>query len=152
MASFGRLCDSPTTSLLKYRHPQSFFLTSTHSFAISCRRLHIKESHPRRRTAETYITMPETAPPPPPPGWQDTDPSILPEFLKNLPPRPDVSQYPQFPDDKQPSFSGYGSGEARQVTRILENAGISCCICGVGALIYYGAARVRSVRGPNATQ
>ncbi|KAH8766379.1 hypothetical protein F5882DRAFT_413844 [Hyaloscypha sp. PMI_1271] len=88
--------------------------------------------------------MPETAPPPPPPGWQNTDPSTLPEFLRNLPPCPDVSQYPQFPDDKQPSFGGYGTGEARQVTRILENAGISCCICGVGALIYYGAARVRS--------
>jgi hypothetical protein len=132
----------PSTLLLNF-HPL---------FAISCRRLHIKESKTRRRAAETCIAMPETAPPPPPLGWQDTDPSTLPEFLKNLPPRPDVSQYPQFPNDKPSSFGGRGTLEARQVTRILENAGIPCCICGISALIYYGAARVKNVRDPNATQ
>ncbi|KAH6715940.1 hypothetical protein BKA61DRAFT_720093 [Leptodontidium sp. MPI-SDFR-AT-0119] len=76
--------------------------------------------------------------------WQDIDRSTLPEFLRDLPPRPDMSQYPTFPDDKLASFGGHGTIEARQVTLILEDAGIPCCVCGVGALMYYGAGRVRS--------
>ena len=74
----------------------------------------------------------------------------LPDFLSHLPLRPNVSQFPQFPDDKQPSW--HGTIEARQVTRILEKAGIPCCIGGIGALIYYGAARVKWVRDPKITQ
>ncbi|KAH9207634.1 hypothetical protein DL95DRAFT_527787 [Leptodontidium sp. 2 PMI_412] len=73
--------------------------------------------------------------------WQDIDRSTLPEFLRDLPPRPDMSQYPTFPDDKLASFGGHGTIEARQVTLILEDAGIPCCVCGVGALMYYGAGR-----------
>lgn len=33
--------------------------------------------------------------------------------------------------------------EALKLTRILEEAGINCCFCGVSALVYYGAERVR---------
>ncbi|KAM4056071.1 hypothetical protein HRG_014759 [Hirsutella rhossiliensis] len=33
--------------------------------------------------------------------------------------------------------------EALRVTQILESGGIPCCFCGVAALIYYGAGRVK---------
>lgn len=89
---------------------------------------------------------------PPPSVWQDIDRSTLPEFLRDLPPRPDMSQYPTFPDDRLASFGGHGTIEARQVTLILEDAGNRCCVCGVGALMYYGAGRVRSVGLANAAQ
>ncbi|KAB5530357.1 hypothetical protein GE09DRAFT_1207093 [Coniochaeta sp. 2T2.1] len=44
---------------------------------------------------------------------------------------------------KVASFGGHGTLEALAVTRILEDHGINCCICGTSALIYYGAGRVR---------
>ena len=82
---------------------------------------------------------------PPPSVLQNIDRSTLPEFLRDLPPRPDLSQNPTFPEDKLASFGGHGTIEARQVIQILEDAKIPCCVCGVGALMYYGAGRVRSV-------
>jgi len=35
--------------------------------------------------------------------------------------------------------------EILQVIQLLERAGITCCIVGISALIYYGAARGRRV-------
>lgn len=57
-----------------------------------------------------------------------------------------MSQYPSFPDDKLASFGGHSTLEAKEVIRILEDAGIISCICGVGALMFYGAGRVSSNR------
>jgi len=48
-------------------------------------------------------------------------------------------------DDEEPSFGGHGTLETLQVTKLLEGAGITCCIVGISALIYYGAARGRRV-------
>jgi len=47
--------------------------------------------------------------------------------------------------DEEPSFGGHGTLEILQVTKLLEGAGITCCIVGISALIYYGAGRVRRV-------
>ncbi|KAM5374313.1 hypothetical protein ACJZ2D_006486 [Fusarium nematophilum] len=41
------------------------------------------------------------------------------------------------------SCGGHGTIEALQLSRTLEEADIPCCFCGVSALIYYGAGRVR---------
>lgn len=83
----------------------------------------------------------------PPSSLLQTKDEDIPEFLRNLPPHPHMSQYPSFPDDKLVSFGGHGTLEAKEVIRILEDAGIISCICGVGALMFYGAGRVRSVSG-----
>ena len=48
------------------------------------------------------------------------------------------------PDDERPSF-GHGTLEILEVTKSLEKAGITCCVVGISALIYYGAWRVRRV-------
>lgn len=47
-------------------------------------------------------------------------------------------------DDELPSF-GHGTLEMLEVTRLLESAGITCCVVGISALIYYGAGRGRRV-------
>lgn len=75
----------------------------------------------------------------------EVEQSNLRDFLKSIP-DPDMSQYPQFSDDKLASFSGHGTLEALQKTRLLEAASIPCCICGVVAVMYYGAGRVILVR------
>ncbi|KAF1841842.1 uncharacterized protein K460DRAFT_388672 [Cucurbitaria berberidis CBS 394.84] len=66
-------------------------------------------------------------------------------FVKQIP----VEQYndPAFlnrsPDDEQPSLGGHGTLEILEVTQILHGAGITCCLVGISALIYYGAGRGR---------
>jgi hypothetical protein len=73
----------------------------------------------------------------PPPDLLPTKDEDLPEFLRNLPPPPDMSIWnPAFPDDKLASFGGHVTLEAKEVIRILEEAGIICCVCGVGALMF----------------
>jgi hypothetical protein len=49
------------------------------------------------------------------------------------------------PDDEQPSFGGHGTLEIVDVTQLLNRAGITCCLVGISALIYYGAGRGRRV-------
>lgn len=49
------------------------------------------------------------------------------------------------PDDEQASFGGVGTLEILEVTQLLNGAGITCCMVGISALIYYGAGRVRNV-------
>jgi len=44
------------------------------------------------------------------------------------------------PDDELPSCGGHGTLEALQVIQLLEGAGITCCMVGPSALMYYGAA------------
>ncbi len=46
---------------------------------------------------------------------------------------------------KQASYNGHGILEALDIIRIIENAGIACCIVGGRALRYYGVPRVASV-------
>ena len=46
---------------------------------------------------------------------------------------------------KLASNGGHGTLEALRVSQILDDRGIPCCFCGVSALIYYGAGRVRDV-------
>ncbi|KAH8727151.1 hypothetical protein GQ44DRAFT_649498 [Phaeosphaeriaceae sp. PMI808] len=48
------------------------------------------------------------------------------------------------PDDEVPSFGGHGTLEMLEVTQLLNGAGITCCMVGICALIYYGAGRVRN--------
>jgi hypothetical protein len=48
--------------------------------------------------------------------------------------------------EKEPSCNGHGTLEILEAINILENDGISCCIVGISALIYYGAGRIRHVR------
>ena len=49
------------------------------------------------------------------------------------------------PDDEMASFGGHGTLEMLEVTQLLNGAGITCCMVGISALIYYGAGRVRNV-------
>jgi hypothetical protein len=44
-----------------------------------------------------------------------------------------------------PASFGTGSLEILEVTKILENASIPCCVLGISALKYYGAGRLRHV-------
>ncbi|OJD19166.1 hypothetical protein AJ78_00866 [Emergomyces pasteurianus Ep9510] len=48
------------------------------------------------------------------------------------------------PGDASPSTGG-GTREVLEITKILEDAGICCCLVGISALKYYGAGRVRHV-------
>lgn len=48
-------------------------------------------------------------------------------------------------DDATPSYGGHGTLEILEITQTLEKAGITCCIVGISALIYYGAGRGRRV-------
>jgi hypothetical protein len=43
------------------------------------------------------------------------------------------------------SCGGHGTLEIREIVQALEKAGITCCIVGVSALLYYGARRGRDV-------
>jgi hypothetical protein len=49
------------------------------------------------------------------------------------------------PNDKLPSFGGHGTLEILEATQLLDGAGITCCLVGISALIYYGAGRGRRV-------
>lgn len=49
------------------------------------------------------------------------------------------------PDDTLPERSGVL--DIRKVTRIFEEADIPCCMGGASALVWFGAWRVRWVRG-----
>jgi len=48
-------------------------------------------------------------------------------------------------EDSMASYGGAGTWEISDVIRILQKAGITCCLMGTSALIYYGAAGVRNV-------
>ncbi|KAJ2899147.1 UDP-glucose 6-dehydrogenase [Zalerion maritima] len=81
--------------------------------------------------------------PPSPSLWKNIDRTKLPPLLRDLPdvmPHPPI---PKFPNDSLASFGGHGTLEALQVTDMLEQEGIPACMCGVSALIYYGARRLR---------
>ncbi|KAB8222019.1 hypothetical protein BDV33DRAFT_190104 [Aspergillus novoparasiticus] len=54
--------------------------------------------------------------------------------------------------DTEPTYSneyasnrGYGTDDTLAVTRVLEQYGISCCLVGIAALVFYGAGRVQLV-------
>lgn len=67
---------------------------------------------------------------------------------KALPPPPPRSARVSTKTDtneKRASNNGEGTDDALRVTKILEESDIPCCIVGVSALIFYGAARVRPV-------
>jgi hypothetical protein len=49
------------------------------------------------------------------------------------------------PADEEPSFGGHGTLEIVDVTQLLDEAGITCCLVGISALKYYGAGRGRRV-------
>jgi hypothetical protein len=51
----------------------------------------------------------------------------------------------QSPNDELPSCGGHGTLEILEVTQTLSEAGITCCLVGISALIYYGAGRGRRV-------
>ncbi len=53
-----------------------------------------------------------------------------------MPTAPDMSIYPKFPDDKLASFGGPGTLEVKKVVQGFKDAGIVCCVCAVGALIF----------------
>ncbi|KAI0205495.1 hypothetical protein F4808DRAFT_472195 [Astrocystis sublimbata] len=60
------------------------------------------------------------------------------------PPPPPSTSVPLEGDDEKPaSNGGHGTDDALRVTRILEDANIPCCLVGISALIFYGAARTR---------
>ncbi|KAM5387253.1 hypothetical protein ACJA88_001605 [Fusarium oxysporum] len=66
------------------------------------------------------------------------------EFIGPVPPPPCFT--PKFSETctkKRASNNGHGTDDALTVTRILEAADIPCCMVGICALIFYGAARVR---------
>jgi len=84
--------------------------------------------------------------PPPPDLWEKLDKSSLPEFLRNHVRVEAPEHDPENDMDLEwPSFGGHGTLEAFEVSRVLEENGIVCAFCGVSALIYYGAGRVRDV-------
>lgn len=73
---------------------------------------------------------------------------LAPNFTANaIPPDPRVEKTPTYTPDEVPSCGGHGTLEILEVTRFLERHGIECCIVGVSALMFYGAGRVRDVRG-----
>lgn len=50
------------------------------------------------------------------------------------------------PGDVITSEGGNGASDILKVVSIFEGAGITCCMVGAGALIWFGAGRVRGVR------
>src|SRR5690349_14470446 len=99
---------------------------------------------------ELWKNTPKTFPRgvPPPELWQNIDKSTLPDFLRDfVPPHSRVREYNPGDDLDLESAScgGHGTLEMLEVSRLLEENGILCAFCGVSALIYYGACRVRDV-------
>ncbi|KAL1891393.1 hypothetical protein Sste5346_007656 [Sporothrix stenoceras] len=94
----------------------------------------------------------EQEPPPQPPPQLHLQPSIHPgtvggskltECLQIGRPMKMDHDVPVFPDDELASCDGHGTMDALALSRDLEHAGIANCFCGVSALIFYGAGRVR---------
>ncbi|KAF1813840.1 hypothetical protein P152DRAFT_433382 [Eremomyces bilateralis CBS 781.70] len=54
-----------------------------------------------------------------------------------------ASDSPLVPGNGVASCGGHGTDEVLEVTQLLENHRITCCIGGASALIFYGAERVR---------
>lgn len=70
---------------------------------------------------------------------------MFPSSGKTLPPPPPFKVASESHNEKSASNSGRGTDDALTVTRILEAFDIPCCLVGISALIFYGAARVRPV-------
>ena len=49
------------------------------------------------------------------------------------------------PQDVKASCNGHGTLEILELTKILEEAGIPCCLVGVSALRYFGVPRMANV-------
>lgn len=49
------------------------------------------------------------------------------------------------PTEPHASCGGHGTLEIREIVQALEKAGITSCMVGVTALMYYGARRARDV-------
>lgn len=47
--------------------------------------------------------------------------------------------------NEKASNNGHGTDDTLAVTQVLEQHGISCCLVGIAALVFYGAGRVRGV-------
>lgn len=64
-----------------------------------------------------------------------------------------VTQTGQLPrsSDQMGSYDGAGTLEMLEVVKILEEAGITCCMVGIGALKYFGAWRVLHASTNHAT-
>ncbi|KAJ9414865.1 hypothetical protein QL093DRAFT_2449536 [Fusarium oxysporum] len=70
---------------------------------------------------------------------------MFPSSGKTLPPPPPFKVASKSRNEKPASNGGRGTDDALTVTRILEASDIPCCLVGISALIFYGAARVRPV-------
>ncbi|KAH7200914.1 hypothetical protein BKA60DRAFT_582231 [Fusarium oxysporum] len=68
---------------------------------------------------------------------------MFPSSGKTLPPPPPFKVASESRNEKPASNGGRGTDDALTVTRILEASDIPCCLVGISALIFYGAARVR---------
>ncbi|KAI0977590.1 hypothetical protein F4678DRAFT_413517 [Xylaria arbuscula] len=62
---------------------------------------------------------------------------------KGPPPPPPPPQPDWVETEERASNGGHGTDDALGVTKILEESGITCCIVGISALIFYGADRLR---------
>ncbi|KAI1423792.1 hypothetical protein F5Y12DRAFT_715909 [Xylaria sp. FL1777] len=69
-------------------------------------------------------------------SWRASQPRPRPQ-----PPPPPVPL--ELDDEKPASNHGHGTDDAHGVTKILEDANITCCLVGISALIFYGAVRGR---------
>lgn len=69
--------------------------------------------------------------------------SKLPPLRNSPASQPPSPEAPRFPNDAMASFGGHGTAEALEVIQLLDGKGISACMCGVSALKYYGAPRLR---------
>ncbi|PNY18834.1 UDP-glucose 6-dehydrogenase [Tolypocladium capitatum] len=96
-----------------------------------------RDCQPRSSMSRTYGAPPARH------MWENIDPEALPPFLQPPSVNQPAPEPPAVEDLKIPSFGGHGTLEALQVSQILEDRGVPCCFCGVSALIYYGAGRVR---------
>ncbi|KAG7405410.1 hypothetical protein Forpe1208_v014876 [Fusarium oxysporum f. sp. rapae] len=70
---------------------------------------------------------------------------MFPTSGKTIPPPPPFKAPSESQYEKRASNGGRGTDDTLAVTRILEASDIPCCLVGISALIFYGAARVRPV-------
>ncbi|KAL9562186.1 hypothetical protein ACKAV7_013730 [Fusarium commune] len=68
---------------------------------------------------------------------------MFPTSGKTIPPPPPFKAPLESQYEKRASNGGRGTDDTLAVTRILEASDIPCCLVGISALIFYGAARVR---------
>ncbi|KAH7150857.1 hypothetical protein DER46DRAFT_638644 [Fusarium sp. MPI-SDFR-AT-0072] len=66
---------------------------------------------------------------------------IFPSSGKTLPPPPPFKVASESQNEKPASNGGRSTNNALTITRILEASDIPCCLMGISALIFYGAAR-----------